>query len=326
MNRRDLVRLAILAAVGRPFGARAQQPEPPVIGYLSPGSPERGAANVAAFREGLQGAGFVEGRDVAIEYRWGNGEYDRLPALAKDLVARNVRVIVAVSVVATTAAKAATSTIPIVFSVGPDPVALGLVASLSHPGGNFTGVAVLLGELWPKRLELLHELVPNASAIGILVNPANPENASNTKNLQAAAKILGLRIEVLQASTEHDIDLVFATLWERRMDALLVSDDPFLGSRHEKLVALAARDRIPAIYAFRQHVAAGGLISYGPSLAAAERICGEYAGRILKGVKPADLPVQQSTKFELVVNLKTAAALGLAMPPALLARADEMIE
>ena len=326
MNRRDLATLAILATVARPFGARAQQPELPVIGYLSPQSPEQGAPFVAAFREGLQGIGFVEGRDVAIEYRWGHDQYDRMPALAADLVARKVRVIFAFTVVATTAAKAATSTIPIVFSVGPDPVALGLVASLSHPGGNLTGVAVLLGELWPKRLELLHELVPNASAIGILVNPANPKNASNTKNLQAAAKILGLRIEVLQASTEHDIDLVFATLRERRMDALLVSDDPFLGSRHEQLVALTARDRVPAIYAFRQHVAAGGLISYGPSLAVGVRICGEYAGRILKGVKPADLPVQQSTTFELVINLKTAAALGLAVPPALLARADEVIE
>jgi putative ABC transport system substrate-binding protein len=326
MKRRDLITLAIVAAAARPFGAGAQQKAVPLIGYLSPQLPEAGASNVAAFREGLQGAGFVEGRDVAIEYRWGHYQYDRMPALAADLVARNVRVIFAFTVVAAVAAKAATSTIPIVFSVGPDPVALGLVASLSHPGGNLTGVAVLLGELWPKRLELLHELAPNASAIGILVNPANPKNASNAKNLQAAAKILGLRIELLQASTEHDLDLVFATLRGRRMDALLVSDDPFLGSRHEQLVALTARDRVPAIYAFRQHVAAGGLISYGPSVAAANRICGEYAGRILKGANPADLPIQQSTKFELVVNLKTAAALGLAMPPSLLARADEVIE
>jgi putative ABC transport system substrate-binding protein len=326
MKRRDLITLAIVAAAARPLGAGAQQNAVPVIGYLSPLSPEAGASDVAAFREGLLGAGFVEGRDAAIEYRWANDEYDRLPALATDLVARNVRVIFAQSVVATTAAKAATSTIPIVFTVGPDPVALGLVASLSHPGGNLTGVAVLFGELWPKRLQLLHELVPNASAIGILVNPANPNSAPNTKNLQAVAKIPGLRIEVLQASTGHDIDLVFATLREGRMDALLVSEDPFLTSLQEQLVALTARDRVPAIYAFRQHVAAGGLISYGPSLAAADRIAGEYAGRILKGAKPADLPVQQSTKFELVINLKTATALGLAVPPSLLARADEVIE
>jgi putative ABC transport system substrate-binding protein len=326
MNRRHLVILATLAAVARPLVAGAQQPRLPVIGYLSPQSPKAGAFSAAAFREGLQGAGFVEGRDVAIEYRWGNGEYDRMPALAKDLVARDVRVIVAVSVVATTAAKAATSTIPIVFTVGPDPVALGLVASLSHPGGNLTGVAVLFGELWPKRLELLHDLLPKAGAVGILVNPANPKNAAVAKSLQAAAKILGLRLEVLEASTEHDIDLAFATIRERRLDGLLVSDDPFLGSRHDQLVALTARDRVPAIYALRQNVAAGGLISYGPSLAAADRICGEYAGRILKGAKPADLPVQQSTKFELVINLKTAKALDLAVPQSLLVRADETIE
>jgi len=326
MRRRDLVTLAILAAAALPRGAGAQQPELPIIGYLSPSSPKSGAGGVAAFREGLQAAGFVEGRDVAIDYRWGNGEYDRVPALAKDLVARNVRVIVAVSVVATTAAKAATSTIPIVFIVGPDPVALGLVSSLSHPGGNLTGVAILFGELWPKRLELLHELVPKAGVIGVLVNPANPKNAANTKNLQAPAKTLGLQIEVLQASTEHDINLAFAAIQERRVAALLVSDDPFLGSRHEQIVALTARDRIPAIYAFRESAAAGGLMSYGPNLAAADRISGDYAGRILKGAKPADLPVQQSTTFELVINLKTAKVLGLTVPSPLLARADETIE
>jgi len=326
MNRRDLVTFATLAAAARAFRARAQQPELPVIGYLSPQSPEAGARDAKPFGEGLREIGFVEGSNVTIDYHWGNGEYDRLPALAADLVARNVRVIVAVSVVATTAAKAATSTIPIVFTVGPDPVALGLVASLSHPGGNLTGVAILFGELWPKRLELLHELVPKVNDIGVLVNPANPKNAANTKSLQAAAKTLGLRIEVLQASTEHDIDLAFAAIQERRLDALLVSDDPFLGSRHEQVVALTARDRIPAIYALRANVAAGGLISYGPSLAAADRICGEYAGRILKGAKPADLPIQQPTTFELVINLKTATALGLTVPPSLLARADETIE
>ncbi|MFI4947365.1 MAG: ABC transporter substrate-binding protein [Alphaproteobacteria bacterium] len=326
MNRRDLVTLAILGTFAGPRGTGAQQPGLPVIGYLSPQPPEAAAPEVAAFRDGLQAAGFVEGSNAAIEYRWGNNEYDRLPMLAADLVARNARVIFAESVVATTAAKAATPTIPIVFIVGPDPVALGLVASLGHPGGNITGVAILFRELWPKRLELLHELVPKAGAIGVLVNPANPLNASNTNNLQAAAKTLGLRLDVLQASTEHDIDLALATIQERRLDALLVSDDPFLGSRHAQLVALTARDRVPAIYAFRRYVDAGGLISYGPSLVAAHRICGDYAGRILKGANPAELPVQQSTKFELVINLKTAAALGLAVPPSLLARADDLIE
>ncbi|HEY8874995.1 MAG TPA: ABC transporter substrate-binding protein [Stellaceae bacterium] len=326
MRRRDLVTIAILAAAARPRGAGAQQHELPVIGFLSPKSPEAGAPDVAAFREGLQGTGFVEDRNVAIESRWGNDQYDRMPALANDLVARKARVIFAESIVATVAAKAATSTIPIVFIVGPDPVALGLVSSLGHPGGNLTGVAILLGELWPKRLELLHELVPKAGAICILVNPANPNAAPNTKNLQAAAKTLGLRLEVFSASTEHDIDAAFATIEPRGLDALLVADDPFFENRGDQLTALAARDRIPAIYAFRENVAAGGLISYGPSLAAARRICGGYAGRILKGAKPGDLPVQQPTKFELVINLKTAAALGLPVPPALLARADEVIE
>jgi putative tryptophan/tyrosine transport system substrate-binding protein len=326
MKRRDLITLAIVAAAARPFGAGAQQKAMPLIGYLSPQSPEAGAPDLAAFREGLAGIGFVEGSDVAIEYRWGHDEYDRLPALAANLAVHNVRVIFALSVVATFAAKAATSTIPIVFTVGPDPVALGLVTSLSHPGGNLTGIVILFGELWPKRLELLHELVPKAGAIGILVNPANPNAAPNTKNLQAAAQTLGFRLEVLQASTEQDIDAAFATIQERRLEALLVGDDPFFENRGDQLAVLAMRDRVPAIYPFRKNAAAGGLISYGPSLAAAYRICGEYTGRILKGAKPADLPVQQPTKFELVINLKTAAALGLTVPPALLARADEVIE
>jgi putative tryptophan/tyrosine transport system substrate-binding protein len=325
MKRRDLITLAIVATVVRPHSASAQ-PELPVIGFLSPKSPEAGAPDVAAFREGLAGIGFVEGSDVAIEYRWGNDQYDRMPELAKDLVARKARVIFAESVVATVAAKAATSIIPIVFIVGPDPVALGLVSSLSHPGGNLTGVAILFGELWPKRLQLLHELVPKAGAIGILVNPANPNAAPNTTNMQAAAKTFSFQLQVLQASTEHDIEIAFATIRERRLDALLVGDDPFLEHCGDQLAVLAARDHIPAIYPFRSNVAAGGLISYGPSLAAAHRIAGEYTGRILKGAKPGDLPVQQPTKFELVINLKTAAALGLAVPPSLLARADETIE
>jgi putative tryptophan/tyrosine transport system substrate-binding protein len=315
------------ATAAMPLAAYAQQRELPVVGYLSPQSPEAGARDVEAFGQGLREIGFVEGRNVAIEYRWGHDEYGRLPALANDLVARKVSVIFALSVVATIAAKAATSTIPIVFTVGPDPVALGLVTSLSHPGGNLTGVAILFGELWPKRLELLLELVPRAGAIGVLVNPANPNAAPNTKNLHAAATTLGFGLEVLQASTEHDIEVAFTTIQERHLDALLVGDDPFFENRGgDQLAALAARDRVPTIYPYRKNTAAGGLISYGPSLAAAYRLTGEYTGRILKGEKPADLPVQQPTKFELIINLKTANALGLAVPQSMLMRADEIIE
>lgn len=325
MKRRDFLFVVAGAITLRPLAARAQQLGMPVIGYLTPQTAEAGAGAVVAFREGLQGIGFVDGRNVAIEYRWGDHEYDRLPALAADLVARKVSVIRAATVVATVAAKAATSTIPIVFDVGPDPVALGLVSSLSHPGGNLTGVAVLLGQLWPKRLELLHELVPKAEAIGVLVNPANPNAAPNTKNLQAAAKTFSFRLEVLQASTEHDIEVAFATIQERRLDALIVGDDPFFNNRADQLIMLAARDRIAAIYPFRTNVSAGGLISYSPS-SVVNRLTGEYTGRILKGANPADLPVQQSTTFELVINLKTAKALGLTVPQSLLVRADEVIE
>ena len=281
---------------------------------------------MAAFRQGLEENGFVEGRNVAIEYRWADDEYDRLPALVADLVARKVSAIFSLSIVATVAAKATTSTIPIVFTVGPDPVALGLVTSLSHPGGNLTGVAFLFGELWPKRLELLHDLVPKAEMIGILVNPKNPNTGPNMKNLQTAAKSLGLRLEILEASTEHDIELDFATIQKRPLDALMVADDPFFENRGDFLAVLAARNRLPTIYAFRQNAAAGGLISYGPSVTAVYRITGEYTGRILNGASPADLPVQQPTKIELVINLKTANALGLTVPPTLLARADEVIE
>jgi putative tryptophan/tyrosine transport system substrate-binding protein len=325
MQRRAAVAILAGAAFLWPLAARAQQLGMPVIGYLTPQTAEAGAGGVVAFREGLQGIGFVDGRNVVIEYRWGDNEYDRLPALAADLVARKVSVIRAVSVVATVAAKAATSTIPIVFDVGPDPVALGLVSSLSHPGGNLTGVTTLLGELWPKRLELLHELVPKAEAIGVLVNPANPNAAPNTKNLQAAAKTFSFRLEVLQASTEHDIEVAFATIQERRLDALIVGDDPFFLNQRDQLSMLAVRDRITTIYPFRRNVSAGGLISYGPNNTAG-RITGEYTGRILKGANPADLPVQQPTTFELVINLKTAKALGLTVPQSLLVRADEVIE
>jgi putative ABC transport system substrate-binding protein len=326
MRRREFIQMAG-AVIAWPLAVSAQQqPATIVVGYLTPQTPEAGEGDAAAFREGLHGTGFVDGRNVAIEYRWGNNEYGRLPALAADLVARKVTVICAVSVVATVAAKAATSTIPIVFDVGPDPVALGLVTSLRHPGGNLTGVAILLGELWPKRLELLRELAPKAGAIGLLVNPANPNAVPNTKNLQAAARTLGFQIEVLHASTAQDIDRAFSTIQERRFDALIVGDDPFFLNQGDQLSMLAARDRITAIYPFRRNVTAGGLISYGPDLAAAYRMTGEYTGRVLKGANPADLPVQQPTKFELAINLKTAKAMGLTVPQSLLTRADEVIE
>jgi putative ABC transport system substrate-binding protein len=323
MRRRDVITLITGAAAGWPLGVGAQQSELPTVGYLGPTSEGRG---LPAFRRGLSEAGFVEGRNVAIEYRWAQGEYDRLPALAADLVARRVTVIFSSSITSTLAAKAATSTIPIIFDVGVDPVAFGLVTSLSHPGGNLTGVAFLLGELWPKRLQLLHELAPKAGTIGVLINPANRNADSNTRTLQTAAKVLGLQLGVLPASTEPDIDAAFATIQRRRVDALLVGDDPFFNSRSSQLPTIAAAHRVPTIYFAGEFAASGGLISYGPSFTAMAGIAGEYTGRILKGAKPADLPVQQPTKFELVVNLKTANALGLTIPPAILARADEVIE
>jgi putative ABC transport system substrate-binding protein len=322
VRRRDVITLITGAAAGWPLGASAQQPDLPVVGYLGATSGGPGPA----FRRGLSEAGFVEGRNVAIEYRWAQGEYDRLPALAADLVARRVTVIFSSSITSTLAAKAATSTIPIVFDVGVDPVAFGLVTSLSHPGGNLTGVAFLLGELWPKRLQLLHELVPKAGTIGVLVNPTNSNSGANTRNLEPAAKALGLQLEVLPASTEPDIEAAFATIQRRRVDALLVGDDPFFNSRSSQLPAMAAAHLVPTIYFAGEFAASGGLISYGPSFTAMTRLAGEYTGRILKGTKPADLPVQQPTAFELVVNLKTAKELGLTVPPSILARADEVIE
>jgi len=323
MNRREFARLIAGAAAGWPLGASGQQSELPVVRYLGPTSEGRG---LPAFRRGLSEAGFVEGRNVAIEYRWAQGEYDRLPALAADLVARQVTVIFSSSITSTLAAKASTSTIPIVFDVGVDPVAFGLVTSLSHPSGNLTGVAFLLGELWPKRLQLLHELVPKAGTIGVMVNPANSNSDANTRNLEPAAKALGLQLEVLPASTDPDIDAAFATIQRRRVDAPLVGDDPFFNSRSSQLPAMAAAHHVPSIYFAGEFAAFGGLISYGPRFTAMARIAGEYTGRILKGEKPADLPVQQPTEFELVVNLKAANALGLTIPPAILARADEVIE
>jgi ABC-type uncharacterized transport system substrate-binding protein len=328
MRRRDVLVLIGGATVFRPIGARAQQKAMPVIGYLAIWAAGAAAPSLAAFRQGLSETGYVEGQNLAIEYRWAEGSYERLPGLAADLVGRNVDVIVTSggNVVAL-AAKNATTTIPVVFSIGGDPVADGLVAGLSRPGGNLTGVSILVGELMPKRLEVLSELVPQASTIALLVNPNNAAAAEKMiRDAPAAARAKGVRLPILKAGTESEIEAALASLAALQAGALIVGADQFFDSRREQLVALALRYAVPAIYAFRDFAEAGGLISYGPSPTFVNRQVGIYAGRILKGEKPADLPVQQPTKFELVVNLKTAKALGLSVPQSLLARADEVIE
>jgi putative ABC transport system substrate-binding protein len=325
VNRRELLLLLGGAVVpARPV--RAQEKPMPVIGYLSLASPGPLATSLAAFRLGLGETGYVEGQNVAIEYRWAEGRYDRLPALAAELVGRKVDVIVASGGPPTLAAKGATSTIPIVFLTGADPVATGLIASLARPGANLTGVSVLTVELIPKRLELLSELVPQAKAIAQLVNPDNSNADRIIRDLQEAAHTKGVQLVILEASIESEIDAAFAALAPLHAGALLVGADPFFFSRGEQLIALAARHAVPAIYETREFTAAGGLISYGPSLTAALRQVGIYTGKILKGAKPADLPVEQPTRFELVLNLNTAKALGLTVPPSILARADEVIE
>jgi ABC-type uncharacterized transport system substrate-binding protein len=305
--------------------ARAQQPAVPVIGFLNGGLSHEYAHAAVAFLQGLGEIGYVAGRNVLVEYRWAEGHYDRLPALATDLVRRQVTMIAA-NTQGAPAAKAATTAIPIVFVTATDPVETGLVASLSRPGGNLTGTALLNVEVGPKRLELLHEVVPAATAMGLLINPANPNAETQINNMDAAARRVGLQLHVLHASTEQDFDVAFTSLVTHRVGALMTGADAFYVSRRDQLVALAARHAIPAMYPAREFCEVGGLASYGISLSEAYRLMGVYAGRILKGEKPADLPVQQSTKVELVINLKTAKALGLTIPLPLLGRADEVIE
>ena len=326
INRREFITLLGGAAVAWPLAARAQQPAMPVIGFLHSSSPE--PYRLRAFRQGLKDAGFIEGENVAIEYRWADSQIDRLPALAAELVQRRVAVIAASGgTPSILAAKAATTTIPIVFALAEDPVRLGLVASLARPSGNLTGINFFGTELAAKRLELLRELVPGAIRIAVLVDPTNATNTETTvRGVEAAARAKGLQIQVLNASNSREVDATFATLASERPDALLVGSTAFLANRRVQLAQLAARHAVPAIYVDRQFAEVGGLMSYGASLGDAFRQVGVYSGRILKGAKPADLPVLQSTKFELVINAPTARMLGLTVPPTLLATADEVIE
>jgi len=326
IQRRDFIILLGGGAAAWPLAARAQQPAMPVIGYLNLGSPESDTPRLTGLRRGLNQSGYVEGRNLVIEYRWAGNQADRLPALAADLVQLRVAVIVSAGVLPALAAKAATTNIPIVFLVGADPTQLGLVASLNRPGGNLTGVNVFVGELGAKGLALLHELIPSATTIGFLENPNNPVLELTTRDVLAAAPVVGLKIQILKASTDREIDAAFASLVQARTGALLVGGDIFFNNRIERLVELAARHAIPTMYLTREFVAAGGLISYGISLTEQYRQVGLYTGRILKGEKPADLPVIQATKLELIINLKTAKALGLQIPDRLLALADEVIE
>jgi len=326
LKRRDLM-LLLGGALTVARALRAQQKVIPVIGWLSSVSPGPSAHFVAAFRQGLSETGYVEGQNVAIEYRWAEGRDDRLPAFAADLVGRNVDLIVASgSPVVVLAAKSATSTIPIVFPAISDPVAVGLVASLARPGGNVTGFSPFQYEMMPKRLELLTELVPQARVIALLVTPNEPRTEGLIRDMQEAARVKGIELQILKAEDEREIDTAFATLVQLQASALILGPDSFLNSRREQIVALASRHAVPAISAWRELTAAGGLISYGPNIAALCRETGIYAGRILKGEKPADLPVQRPTRFELVINLKTARALGLTVPPRMLDLADEVIE
>jgi putative ABC transport system substrate-binding protein len=327
MKRREFITLLGSTAVAWPLIARAQQPAMPVVGFIRDGSADGSARFVAAFRKGLSEIGYVEGQNVTVEYHWLEGQYDRLPALMADLVRRQVAVIATAGGVPTFAAKAATGTIPIVFGIGDDPVKLGYVASLARPGGNATGINFFATEVVTKRLRLLHDLVPKAVRVAVLVNSANASVAASTlREVQEAAPTIGLQIQILKAQTIGEIDAAFATLARERADALFVAPEAFFVGRRVQLVTLTARDRIPAAYGLREFVEAGGLMSYGADLAETIRQVGVYTGSILKGAKPADLPVLQSTKFDFVINLTTAKAVGIEVPQNVLSIADEVIE
>jgi len=327
MRRRELLSLIGSTAVAWPFAARAQQSALPVIGYMDTASASTTAHLVEAFRRGLSAAGYDEIRNVTIEYRWADGDYDKLPSLAADLVRRNVAVIATINTPTILAAKAATKTIPIVFAVGVDPIKFGLVESLNRPGGNLTGLTQLNVEIEAKQVQLLHDLAPSATTIAFLINPSSPAySEAATESAQGAARVLGVRLLVLNASTPSDIETAFVTLAKERVRLLLVSGDSFLVAQRDQLVGLAAQHVVPTLYHRREFTAVGGLMSYGPSLPEAYYVVGDFTGRILNGKKPADIPVHQSTKFELVINVKTAKALGLTMPATLLTIADEVIE
>jgi putative ABC transport system substrate-binding protein len=325
MRRRDFIRVIAVSAAGWPMAARAQQSVMPIIGFLNGGSSDGYVAQVAGFRQGLKEGGYVDGQNVKIEYRWADDLYDRLPAMAMDLVRHEVTAIVA-NTPAVRAAQAATKTIPIVFITGVDPVAFGLVASLNRPGGNLTGIASLVDEVGPKRLELLHDLLPNASTVALLINPRNPSAAVQIRDAQAAASAFGQEIHILNASTESDIDTALATFGQMRAAALIFVNDALFNSRLDQLAAITARRAIPAISPWREFVVAGGLMSYGINQPDLYRQAAIYVGRVLNGERPADLPVQQATKVELHINLKTAKALGITFPESILQRADEVIE
>ena len=327
MIRREFITLLGGATVAWPIAARAQQAALPIVGFVYPSVPELSAGIVAAFRKGLNETGFVEGRNVTIEFRFGYNDIAQLPKLAADLVDRRVAVIATPgSTPSALAAKAATTTIPIVFGIGPDPVEIGLVASLNRPGGNVTGISSMNAELGAKRLGFLHELLPSAVRFAVLVNPNNRNAEPLTRDAQATASAIGRQIEIFAASSAREIDAAFVSLLQKRADALLVSPDPLFDSRRVQLVTLATHHRLPTIYSFRENVEIGGLMSYGSSAAERDRQVGIYTGRILKGEKPADLPVLRAAKFEFVINLQTAKILGLNVPPSLLAIADEVIE